>query len=105
MESSSRSVTLDMADTTITVDRRECSAILSSAARRMRSAEPMLVPPNFITKSPAGTGGDVLWAIVRSLRSMSLPVGSAISHHLEDGFLHLLRCHAAGIQILRIGSL
>ncbi len=46
--SSSRSVTFDMADTTIATGRcRRCSAEIAAAAR-IRSAEPTLVPPNFI---------------------------------------------------------
>ena len=53
MESSSRSVILDIADTTTATGRFACSCWTMRAATRMRSADPMLVPPNFITsRSP-----------------------------------------------------
>src|SRR5271163_745263 len=49
-ESSSKSVTPAIAETTITTGRAACCSAEMRAATRMRSAEPMLVPPNFITK-------------------------------------------------------
>ena len=52
MLSSSRSVTFDMADTTMTTGRLACCSVVRRAATLMRSAEPMLVPPNFITSNP-----------------------------------------------------
>src|SRR5690348_10008701 len=50
MVSSSRSVILDMAETTIATGRFLLSRAVRAAAARMRSAEPTLVPPNFITR-------------------------------------------------------
>src|SRR4051812_2827324 len=49
MVSSSRSVTFDMAETTTATGCLRCSATMIFAATRMRSALPMLVPPNFMT--------------------------------------------------------
>ena len=49
MVSSSRSVILDMAETTITTGRFARSRAASPADARIRSADPTLVPPNFIT--------------------------------------------------------
>ena len=49
MASSSRSVILDMAETTIATGRRPRSSTARRAATRIRAAEPTLVPPNFIT--------------------------------------------------------
>ena len=49
MVSSSRSVTLDIADTTIATGRCLPGRPEIRAATRIRSAEPTLVPPNFIT--------------------------------------------------------
>ena len=49
MVPSSRSVTLDMAETTTATGRFFRSPAAIRAATRMRSAEPTLVPPNFIT--------------------------------------------------------
>ena len=49
MVSSSRSVILDMAETTMATGRFCRSAAASRAATRMRAAEPTLVPPNFMT--------------------------------------------------------
>ena len=49
MVPSSRSVILDMAETTTATGRFFRSPAAIRAATRMRSAEPTLVPPNFIT--------------------------------------------------------
>jgi hypothetical protein len=49
MVSSSRSVIFDIAETTTTTGRFPLSPATISAAARIRSAEPTLVPPNFIT--------------------------------------------------------
>ena len=46
---SSRSVTPDMAETTASTGRCTFCSVQMAAATRIRSAEPMLVPPNFIT--------------------------------------------------------
>src|SRR5260370_40387767 len=47
---SSRSVTFGIADTTATTGRRALSSAQIFAATRIRSAEPILVPPNFMTR-------------------------------------------------------
>ena len=47
--SSSKSVILDMAETTMATGRRGLGSAAMPAATRMRSAEPTLVPPNFMT--------------------------------------------------------
>ncbi len=49
MESMSRSVILDIAETTTKVGRFCLCSALMRAATRIRSADPTLVPPNFIT--------------------------------------------------------
>ena len=49
MVSSSRSVIFDMAETTTTTGRFADSSAAMRAATRIRSAEPTLVPPNFMT--------------------------------------------------------
>ena len=57
---------------------------------RMRSAEPMLVPPNFITRR-----------FIHQFPNSK----SVCAHHLQDRLLHLLRREAAGVQILGVGRL
>src|SRR5579863_5560260 len=95
MASSSRSVILDMAETTTTTGRLVCSSWTMRAATRIRSAEPMLVPPNFIMS--------------RSVRSVVavilLSVGHTGAHHFQDGLLHLFHVETGGIQVEGVGRL
>jgi len=50
MVSSSRSVILDIAETTSTTGRVLAASMARPADTFIRAAEPTLVPPNFITK-------------------------------------------------------
>src|ERR1700681_1509118 len=59
----------------------------------MRSAEPMLVPPNFITNK-------LLTPLL-----VILSVGSAVTHQLQHGFLDLERRKMGSVQVFRVGSL
>src|ERR1017187_10309826 len=89
MASSSRSVIFDMADTTTTTGRFACSCCTMRAATRMRSAEPMLVPPNFMMSRS-----------LKSLMALVLPpVGNAGAHQFEDRFCHFILAQIRGIQI------
>src|ERR1035438_7839087 len=95
MASSSRSVIFDMAETTTTTGRFSCSCWTMRAATRMRSAEPMLVPPNFMTSKPDG-----------SLTAVVLPsVRHARPHHFQDGLFHFFYRQNGGIQIEGVGRL
>src|ERR1039458_6643880 len=95
MESSSRSVIFDMAETTTTTGRLACSCCTMRAATRMRSAEPILVPPNFMTSR-----------LVSSLMALVLPsVGDARAHHLQNGLGHFVLTELGGIQGDCVGRL
>src|ERR1035438_10267795 len=95
MESSSRSVIFDMAETTTTTGRLACSCCTMRAATRMRSAEPILVPPNFMTSK-----------LVTSLMAVVLPpVGDARAHDFQNGLGHSIFAEPGGIQVNRIRRL
>src|SRR5208283_1885854 len=89
MESSSRSVIFDMAETTTTTGRLACSCCTMRAATRMRSAEPILVPPNFMTSR-----------LAISIMAVVLPsVGDAGAHHFQNGLGHFVLAELGGIQV------
>src|SRR5579862_6524144 len=99
MVSSSRSVILDMADTTTATGRLACSSARMRAAIRMRSAEPMLVPPNFMTNRSFKP---------RSLFSplmIFLPVCHAGTHQLQNRLLHFVEGEPGGIEVRRVRRL
>ena len=83
--SSRRSVIFDMAETTATTGRLAASRAIRSHAAFIRSAEPTLVPPNFITR--------------RCFNLLcSFPFEMRVADDLEDLFFHLFRGEARGIR-------
>src|SRR6202041_1530386 len=86
-----RSVTLDIAETTMATGRRAYCSAASRAEARIRSAEPMLVPPNFMTSR--------LFIACESL------IRSSLAHQFENRLLHLLGRETAGVQVLGVGRL
>src|SRR5580658_6468788 len=82
--SSRRSVIFDIAETTTSTGRRDASAAIRSQAAFMRSADPTLVPPNFITSR---------------VLVMSFAIGNSRPHELQDLLFHLFRSEAGRIEI------
>src|SRR5579872_5340342 len=64
------------------------------AATRIRSAEPMLVPPNFMTSRFFIAG-----------RSVSFSIRSPLADNFQNRLFHLVGRHTTGIEIFRIRRL
>ena len=84
MVSSSRSVIFDIAETTMATGRFLADPAEIRAATRIRSAEPTLVPPNFITS--------------RSFNREFLSIRHAGADHFENCLLHLVGRQPGGID-------
>src|ERR1700682_6802955 len=82
-----------MADTTTTTGRCRFCSVQIPAATLMRSAEPMLVPPNFITRR--------LFISVRSF----LPVRRTVADELQQRRFHFVDGEAGRIHINRVRRL
>src|SRR5690348_15188896 len=82
-----------MADTTATTGRCRFCSVHIPAATLIRSAEPMLVPPNFITRR--------LFISVSSF----LPVRRPVADQLEQRRLHFFDRESRRIDIHSVGSL
>src|SRR5690349_8625530 len=82
-----------MADTTATTGRCRFCSVHIPAATLMRSAEPMLVPPNFITRR--------LFILVSSF----LPVRRPAADQLEQRRFHFVDSQARRIHVDSVGSL
>src|SRR5580704_10425157 len=94
--SSRRSVIFDIAETTATTGRRAASCAIRSQAALIRSAEPTLVPPNFITSRPS---------VFRSRPFVLFAIGNSRPDQLQDFLFDLLRSQARRIEIHRVRSL
>src|ERR1035438_4045634 len=116
-----RSVIFDIAETTATTGRRALSTAISSHAAFMRSAEPTLVPPNFITSRPAvcpllssaHNGPSACALFLSSAHNgpsacallVFFSIGDACSYQLQNFLFHLLRRQAGRVKVNGVRSL
>src|SRR5579864_9086854 len=101
------SVTFAIAETTVTTGRRCFCSVQICAATFMRSAEPMLVPPNFITNSPLMTPARAWESIQLESSSVGsfLAIRGAITDDFEQRGLDFILRQPGAVHVHGIGGL